>query len=88
MTLTPSLVCNFLLSPRNAFRISDLLPLAGMPVLRVWKAKDCIVMKRGMGSGYADVQNPVFFNDNTSMYFGDAKKSCDDLNIQIKERFD
>ena len=45
-------------------------------------------MKRGMGSGYADVQNPVFFNENTSMYFGDAKKSCDDLNSMIKERFD
>ena len=58
-----------------------------MPVLRVWKAKDCIVMKRGMGSGYADIQNPVFFKPNTSMYFGDAKKSCDDLARGIKERF-
>jgi len=61
--------------------------IAGMPVLRVWQAKDCIVMKRGMGSGYADIQNPVFFKPNTSMYFGDAKKSCDELNLGIKERF-
>ena len=61
--------------------------IAGMPVLRVWNAKDCIVMKRGMGSGYADIQNPVFFKPNTSMYFGDAKKSCDELNLGIKERF-
>ena len=61
--------------------------IAGMPVLRVWKAKDCIVMKRGMGSGYADVQNPIFFNPNTSMFFGDAKKSCDQLNTLIKEKY-
>jgi len=60
--------------------------IAGMPVLRVWKSKDCIVMKRGMGSGYADVQNPIFFNSNTSMYFGDANTNCTSLNHGLKER--
>ena len=71
----------------GASTLTPISPPAGMPVLRVWKAKDCIVMKRGMGSGYADIQNPVFFKPNTSMYFGDAKKSCDDLARGIKERF-
>merc|ERR1712243_44563 len=47
--------------------------IAGMPVLEVWKSKQTIVMKRTMGTGYADVDNPVFFKDNTSMLLGDAK---------------
>jgi H+-translocating NAD(P) transhydrogenase len=54
-------------------------PIAGMPVLHVWKARQCIVMKRSMGTGYADVPNPVFFKPGTSMLLGDAKKSCDAL---------
>lgn len=54
-------------------------PIAGMPVIHVWEAKNCVVMKRSMGSGYADVQNPIFFKPNTLMFLGDAKKSTDAL---------
>ncbi|GAA3246324.1 Re/Si-specific NAD(P)(+) transhydrogenase subunit beta [Streptomyces sp. XM83C] len=54
-------------------------PIAGMPVLRVWEAEHVIVFKRSMASGYAGVQNPLFFRENTSMLFGDAKRSVDDI---------
>merc|ERR1712107_562819 len=47
-------------------------PLAGMPVIEVWKAKKVIFLKRTMGAGYADVENPVFFNENTDMLLGNA----------------
>eukprot|EP01101_Sappina_pedata_P003207 TRINITY_DN13432_c0_g1_i1.p2 TRINITY_DN13432_c0_g1~~TRINITY_DN13432_c0_g1_i1.p2 ORF type:complete len:169 (-),score=48.14 TRINITY_DN13432_c0_g1_i1:27-533(-) len=53
--------------------------IAGMPVLEVWKSKNNIVLKRTMGTGYADVDNPVFYKPNTSMLLGDAKKTCDEL---------
>jgi len=61
--------------------------IAGMPVLEVWKAKQTVVMKRTMGTGYADVDNPVFFKENTSMLLGDAKKSCDTLLSQVKAHY-
>lgn len=52
-------------------------PIAGMPVMECWKGKTTIVMKRSMASGYAGIQNPLFFKDNTRMFFGDAKNSLD-----------
>ena len=54
-------------------------PIAGMPVLEVWKAQNVIVSKRSMNTGYAGVQNPLFFKENTQMLFGDAKDRVDDI---------
>ncbi|KAF5398139.1 Nadp transhydrogenase, partial [Paragonimus heterotremus] len=59
--------------------------IAGMPVLRVWLAKKVIVVKRTLGVGYAAVDNPVFFKDNTDMLLGDAKKVCDGLLNAFKQ---
>merc|ERR1719499_725058 len=58
-------------------------PIAGMPVLRVWHGKQTIVMKRSLGVGYAAVDNPLFYKENTDMLLGDAKKTCDALNMAL-----
>ena len=60
-------------------------PIAGMPVLQVWKAKTSIVMKRSMASGYAGVDNPLFFKDNNRMLFGDAKKMLYEVLTALKD---
>ena len=60
-------------------------PIAGMPVLEVWKGETTIVLKRGMAAGYAGVENPLFFKENTRMLFGDAKKSLDALLKALKD---
>ncbi len=54
-------------------------PIAGMPVLECWKAKQVFVSKRGQGTGYSGIENPLFFKENTRMFYGDAKKSLDEL---------
>jgi NAD(P) transhydrogenase subunit beta len=59
-------------------------PIAGMPVLQVWKAKNSIVMKRSMASGYAGVDNPLFYKENNRMLFGDAKKMLDEVLVALK----
>jgi len=59
-------------------------PIAGMPVLEVWKARNSIVMKRSMASGYAGVDNPLFYKDNNRMLFGDAKKMLDEVLVALK----
>ena len=59
-------------------------PIAGMPVLQVWKAKNSIVMKRSMASGYAGVDNPLFYKENNRMLFGDAKKMLDEVLIALR----
>merc|ERR1712193_270213 len=61
--------------------------IAGMPVLRVWKAAQSVVMKRSLGVGYAAVDNPIFFNENNAMLLGDAKKSCDGLLSGLKKHY-
>ncbi len=60
-------------------------PIAGMPVLEVWKAKTCIVLKRSMATGYAGVDNPLFFRENTRMLFGDAKDSLEKVLNALKQ---
>jgi NAD(P) transhydrogenase subunit beta len=59
-------------------------PIYGMPVIQVWNARQVIVMKRSMATGYAGVQNPLFFKDNTDMLYGDAKESVDRINMALK----
>merc|ERR1711878_137578 len=61
--------------------------IAGMPVLRVWKSAQSVVMKRSLGVGYAAVDNPIFFNENNAMLLGDAKKSCDGLLAGLQKHY-
>ncbi len=60
-------------------------PIAGMPVLEVWKAHTSIVMKRSMASGYAGVDNPLFYKENNRMLFGDAKKMLDEVLVALRD---
>ena len=57
------------------------------PLHQVWKAKQVIVMKRTMGTGYAAVDNPVFFKPNTQMLLGDAKVVCDQLKSRVQDHY-
>ncbi|MDC1407906.1 NAD(P)(+) transhydrogenase (Re/Si-specific) subunit beta [Candidatus Puniceispirillum sp.] len=58
-------------------------PIAGMPVLECWKAKQVFVSKRGQGTGYSGIENPLFFKENTRMFYGDAKASLDQLLVVV-----
>jgi len=60
----------------------------GMPVIEVWRSKKVIFCKRSMGGGYADLDNPVFYKDNTEMLLGDAKKTADGLATKVRERLE
>ena len=59
-------------------------PIAGMPVLEVWKARQVIISKRGQGRGYSGIENPLFFKENSRMLYGDAKESLDQVLLAIK----
>ena len=54
-------------------------PIAGMPVLEAWRARQVIISKRGQGRGYSGIENPLFFKDNSRMLYGDAKSSLDQI---------
>jgi H+-translocating NAD(P) transhydrogenase len=75
----------FLLTVNSAAEDDPNSIIAGMPVLRVWKADQVVVMKRSLGVGYAAVDNPIFYKPNTAMLLGDAKKTCDALLAKVKE---
>jgi len=62
-------------------------PIYGMPVLEVWKAKQVVVMKRSLATGYADIDNPLFFKPNTMMLLGNAKETCEALRNYVQNHF-
>lgn len=62
-------------------------PIAGMPVLEVWKAKNVVVNKRTMGTGYADIDNPLFFKENTLMLLGGGKDVCEKLRSYVETHY-
>jgi NAD(P) transhydrogenase len=66
----------------------DDCPIAGMPVIEVWRSKKVIFCKRSMAGGYADIENPVFFKPNTEMLLGDAKKTAEGLSAECKKLYD
>jgi NAD(P) transhydrogenase len=61
-------------------------PIAGMPVIRVWRAKNCVVLKRSLGMGYAALENPVFYKEHTDMLLGDAKDTLSKIRDLVKDR--
>ena len=61
-------------------------PIAGMPVLEVWRSSEVVIFKRSMATGYAGVQNPLFFKENSAMLFGDAKVQVEEIITAIKAR--
>merc|ERR1719265_62656 len=72
----------------SAAQESEGCPIYGMPVIEVWRAKKVIFCKRSMAGGYADLENPVFFKENTSMLLGDAKKTAEALAGECKKIID
>jgi NAD(P) transhydrogenase subunit beta len=62
-------------------------PIFGMPVLEVWKAATSIVLKRGMASGYAGVDNPLFYKENNRMLFGDARKNVEAILTGLRQSY-
>ena len=76
-------------NPMHIHRLSEhnRLMYAPFPLLQVWNGKHTVVMKRSLGVGYAAVDNPVFYKENTSMLLGDAKKTCDALLLKVKEAY-
>lgn len=62
-------------------------PIAGMPVLEVWRAKNVVVNKRTMGTGYADIDNPLFFKENTMMLLGGGKDVCEKLRTHVESHY-
>jgi NAD(P) transhydrogenase len=78
------LVCGANDITNSAAETDEDCSIYGMPVIKVWEAKNCIFMKRSMAGGYADLENPVFFMENTQMLLGDAKSSCEAIAGAIK----
>merc|ERR1712050_471707 len=72
--------------PNEAAETDEDCSIYGMPVIKVWEAKNCIFMKRSMAGGYADLENPVFFRESTQMLLGDGKKSCEAIAALLKSK--